>query len=325
MNYSKDFLVSLYRKLLVIRCVEESFVEPILKRDILGPVHLYSGEEAIAVGVCANLNDNDKVFGTHRSHGHFLAKGGSLSKLVAEVYCRSDGASRGCGGSMHLIDTGKGFFGAVPIVGGTISLALGAALASYIKNDGSIAVAFFGDGAAGEGVLYESINFASVLKLPIIFICENNFYSTHMPIREIRNSSTIYETAAAFNIRSETEDGNDILKVFELSKSAVKDCREGNGPVFLEFSTYRFRGHVGPDDNIQGTHTDIRPAEEITMWKEKDPIARFEQYLIDNKILKQDELKSIQDTINQTVKEVHSCAKFSQWPNKEDVTTHVFK
>ncbi|MBP7738933.1 MAG: thiamine pyrophosphate-dependent dehydrogenase E1 component subunit alpha [Spirochaetes bacterium] len=325
MDYTKDFLVSLYQKLLEIRYVEDSFINPIIDKEILCPVHLYTGEEAIAVGVIANLNDKDKVFGTHRSHGHFLAKGGSLKKLVAEVYCRSTGASKGRGGSMHLIDTKKGFLGAVPIVGGTISLALGAALASHIKNDGTVAVAFFGDGAAGEGVLYESINFASVHKLPLIFICENNLYSTHMPIREIRNSNTIYETAASFNIRAEIEDGNDVLNVYEISNKAINQCREGNGPVFLEFSTYRYRGHVGPDDNIQGTHTDIRPESEIDEWKKRDPINVFENYLKKNGVVDIDELQLINNLVMKLVDEAHAEAKSSPWPAQEELSEHVFK
>jgi acetoin:2,6-dichlorophenolindophenol oxidoreductase subunit alpha len=324
MDYSKDFLLSMYIKLLEIRYTEESFVEPIINNEIRCPVHLYSGEEAIAVGVIENLDNNDKVFGTHRSHGHFIAKGGSIEGLIAEVYCRSTGVSKGHGGSMHLIDPSKGFMGAAPIVGGTISLALGAALASYIREDNSVAVAFFGDGAAGEGVLYESINFAAVKKLPIIFVCENNSYSTHMHIRDIRNSDTIYETAASFNIRSEIEDGNDLLKVYELTKSAVKDCREGKGPVFLEFQTYRYRGHVGPDDNVQGTHTDIRPKEEIKAWKDRDPLLLFEKYLTEMNI-SNSELSEIKEKIFDKIKKIHSDAKSGQWPDSKEINNYVFK
>jgi len=320
----KDTLVSLYRLMLIIRAVEESFINPILNKDILCPVHLYSGEEAIAVGVCSSLNDNDKVFGTHRSHGHFLAKGGSLDELVAEVYCKRQGASGGFGGSMHLLDTARGFMGAVPIVGGTISLALGAALASYIKGDNSVGVAFFGDGAAGEGVLYESINFASVHKLPLLFVCENNSYSTHMNIRQIRNSTTIYETAASFNITSILEDGNDVLKVYEAANRAVRDCREGKGPVFLECTTYRYRGHVGPDDNIQGVHTDIRPADEIEAWKRKDPLVRLESYLIDYGIALPDEIAEIKMKTEKKVHSAHEKARESAWPRKEEILNNVY-
>ena len=179
MNYSKSLLEKLYRIMVRIRFCEESFVQPILAREVLCPCHLYSGEEAIAVGICASLNDEDYVFGNHRSHGHYLAKGGGMNQLVAEIYTRETGCSGGRGGSMHLIDVEKGMLGSAPIVAGTISLAMGAALASSIRKDNRVTVSFFGDGATGEGVLYESLNFAALKKLPIIFACENNFYATH--------------------------------------------------------------------------------------------------------------------------------------------------
>jgi len=178
MNYQVDLLESLLNNMLKIRLCEEEFVDPILSGEIKCPVHLCSGEEAVAVGVCANLTGNDYIFGNHRSHGHFLAKGGKIEKLIAEVFCKDSGCSRGRGGSMHLIDPAIGMLGSAPIVAGTISLAVGAALASKIRNDGNVAVAFFGDGSSNEGVLFESLNLAAVNKAPVIFVCENNFYSS---------------------------------------------------------------------------------------------------------------------------------------------------
>ncbi len=173
-QYPKKFLLDLYRQMVRIRVCEESFVEPILRKEILCPVHLYSGEEAIAVGVCAALKKEDYVFGTHRSHGHYLAKGGSLKELVAEVYCKETGCAKGRGGSMHILAPEVGMMGAAPIVAGTISLAMGAALAASIRHEERIAVSFFGDGAAGEGVLCEAINFAALHCLPLLLVCENN-------------------------------------------------------------------------------------------------------------------------------------------------------
>jgi acetoin:2,6-dichlorophenolindophenol oxidoreductase subunit alpha len=179
MRYSKKLLKNLYKRMILIRICEESFVEPILSDEVRCPCHLYSGEEAVATGICASLTDRDYIFGNHRSHGHYLAKGGGLKELVAEIYCRESGCSCGRGGSMHLIDPEKGVLGVAPIVAGTVSLALGAALASSIRRDDRVTVSFFGDGATGEGVLYESLNFAALKKLPIIFVCENNLYATH--------------------------------------------------------------------------------------------------------------------------------------------------
>ncbi len=195
-KYPKAFLRDLYKTMLRIRVCEESFVDPILKGEIKCPVHLYTGEEAVATGVCANLDNKDYVFGGHRSHGHYLAKGGDMKRMVAEIYGKETGCAKGRGGSMHIVDTKVGMMGAVPIVAGTVSIATGSALASKIRKEKRVAVSFFGDGAVGEGVLHESLNFAALKKLPIIFACENNFYSTHMPIREIRpNSKEIHELA----------------------------------------------------------------------------------------------------------------------------------
>jgi len=324
-NYTKAFLQKLYMMMVRIRLCEESLIEPILDGNIKTPCHLYSGEEAIATGVCAALNDEDYVFGNHRSHGHYLAKGGSMPEMVAEIFCKETGCARGRGGSMHLVDLAKGMLGAAPIVAGTIPLALGAALASLIRRDERVTVSFFGDGATGEGVLYESLNFATLHKLPIIFACENNSYSTHMHIRECRAHNNIYELGNSFCIESHRTDGNDILKVYESAKKAVDTCRNGRGPVFLEFTTYRLRGHVGPDDNIQGSHTDIRPKEEIKLWERKDPIKRFERLLLKNKILAKEEIAGIHHQLEQEVAESHEFAKNSRYPGINELTKYVFK
>jgi len=325
MAYSKDFYISLLTCMLKIRICEESLVDPILQGEIKCPCHLYSGQEAIAAGVCSNLTKDDVVFGTHRSHGHYLAKGGDLNALIAEIYCKDKGCARGRGGSMHLIQPEIGFMGAAPIVAGTISLALGAGLAFHIQDKNNVAVASFGDGAAGEGVLYEAINFAAIHKLPVIFVCENNFYSTHMPIHEIRNSNVIFDTAGPFKVKSYREDGNDVIAVHESTRMAVEACRKGDGPVFLEFTTYRLRGHVGPDDNIQGCHTDIRPPEEIEAWRKKDPIKRFKKFLLDSKIISLEEIKTIEDEIKCEVEEAHVAARSANYPNPKEIAYYVFK
>jgi len=323
-NYPQDVLVSLYGRMLRIRLCEESFVEPILAGEIRTPCHLYSGEEAVAVGICAALTDRDYVFGSHRSHGHFLAKGGSMREMAAEIFCRETGCCRGRGGSMHLIAPEVGMLGAAPIVAGTISLAMGAALATAIRKDGRVSVSFFGDGATGEGVLYECLNFAALKKLPMIFVCENNLYATHMPIQECRVERDICEIARPFGIESRRIDGNDVLAVYEAGRDAVEACRKGEGPVFLECLTYRFRGHVGPDDNIQGTHTDIRPQEEIDLWLKEDPIKRFEQYLLSNGHITEEGLDKIRNEIQREVAEAHAFARQSAPPAFEELQKYVF-
>ena len=324
-KYSKEFLRQLYRTMLRIRYLEESFIEPILNKDVHCPVHLYSGEEAVAAGICASLNETDYIFGNHRSHGHFLAKGGSMSELTAEIYCKETGCSRGRGGSMHLIDPDVGMLGAAPIVAGTISLALGAALAASIRKDNRVAVCFFGDGATGEGVLYESLNFAALKKLPIIFVCENNLYATHMPVRECRVENSIYKIAEPFFIESRAIDGNDVLKVYEAGQKAIDKCRAGKGPVFLECLTYRFRGHVGPDDNIQGSHTDIRPKDEVEAWLQKDPIKLFKSYLSQNNLVDEETLDETRREVQSEVDDAHIFAKNSPMPDRRELTRDVYK
>ncbi|HPW37494.1 MAG TPA: thiamine pyrophosphate-dependent dehydrogenase E1 component subunit alpha [Syntrophorhabdus sp.] len=324
MTLPKDILRDLYKTMIIIRFFEESLVEPILKREIHTPCHLCSGQEAVAVGLCKALSKDDYIFGNHRSHGHFLAKGGSLKALAAEIYCREAGCSRGRGGSMHLIDPTVGMLGSAPIVAGTISLAVGAALASSIRKDGRISASFFGDGATGEGVLYESMNFAALKKLPIIFACENNLYATHMPIRECRVNRSICKIAESFGIENYEVDGNDVLQVYDMAKKAVGVCREGNGPVFIEFLTYRYRGHVGPDDNIHGFHTDIRPREELAHWLEKDPIQRLERFIRESHIMDEQELQSLKREAGEEVRDAKSYAESSARPRTEEITNYVF-
>ena len=324
-KYSKEFLRQLYETMVRIRLCEESFIEPILKGEVRCPVHLYSGEEAIAAGVCAALSETDYVFGTHRSHGHYLAKGGGMNGLVAEIYGKESGCSKGRGGSMHLIEPEKGVMGAAPIVAGTISLAVGAALGSRIRGEKRVSVGFFGDGATGEGVLYESLNFAALKKLPVLLFCENNFYSTHMPIRECRPADDIAEIGKPFGISSFKLDGNDVLEVYEASQKAVEACRNGTGPVFMECVTYRLRGHVGPDDNIQGSHTDIRPKEEIEEWRKKDPVVNFERFLLINDTLQKEDIEETRQEAEREVEEAHLFAENSPYPKESDLGKYVFK
>lgn len=324
-KYSKEFLVNLYRTMLRIRLCEESLIEPIIKGEVKCPCHLCSGQEAVATGVCAALDKEDYIFGNHRSHGHYIAKGGEVPALLAEIYGKETGCSKGRGGSMHLIDIKNGVLGTVPIVAGTISLAVGAALSSSIRKDRRVTVSFFGDGATGEGVLYESLNLASLKRLPIIFACENNFYSTHMPISECRPKNNIFEIGKHFCIDSYGVDGNDVLEVYETAKKAVERCRKGKGPVFIEFITYRLRGHVGADDNVQGTHTDIRPEKEIKEWMKKDPVKRFENFLMRNKILDKNGLVVIRKEIEEEIKTAYEFAKKSSYPEEDEVLKYVFK
>lgn len=244
--------------------------------------------------------------------------------MLAEIYTKETGCCRGRGGSMHLIAPETGFMGSAPIIAQTTALAVGAALANSIKKNGRIAVTFFGDGAVGEGIIYECLNFAALKKLPVVFVCENNLYSTHLPVSECRPDVPLYEIARPFGIEAAQVDGNDVLKVFEAAVKAVSHCRSGAGPYFIESLTYRMRGHVGPDDNIQGEHTDIRPKSEIEEWRKKDPILKFENYLRQEGICTFDELAAIKKEIESEVSEAQDFARNSPSPDANDLQNYVF-
>ena len=318
-------LETMYRTMLRIRCCEEGFVDPILAGEIHCPVHLSSGQEACAVGVGHALKRQDLVFGTHRSHGHYLAKGGDLRKMVAEVFCRETGCARGRGGSMHLVDVDVGLVGAAPIVAGTVPLAVGAALGIALRQDRAAAVAFFGDGALGEGTVYESMNLAAVLRLPVLFVCENNLYSTHLHVGECRLRPKVADAGESLGVPGVSVDGNDVLAVHAAARRARARAVRGSGPSFLELRTYRFRGHVGPDDNIQGQHVDIRPPEELERWRKRDPIPRFERYLRRSCGLTSARLAAIQTEIETEVADAFAFARRSPFPRLGEFEEHVFR
>jgi pyruvate dehydrogenase E1 component alpha subunit len=315
----------MYRQMLRIRYTEEGFVEPVVSGEIRCPVHLSSGQEAAAVGVGLALRREDCLFGTHRSHGHYLAKGGDLKGLVGEVFCRETGCARGHGGSMHVIDPSVGMIGAAPIVAGTVSLAVGAALGAVIRRQKAVAVSCFGDGAMGEGAVWESMNLAAVLRLPVMFVCENNYYSTHMPIRECRVRPAIADSGETLGVPGVAVDGNDVVAVYRAAVRARRRCVAGRGPVLLELKTYRFRGHVGPDDNIQGQHTDIRPAAEIARWKRRDPLVRFARYLQTTAGFSKARLEKIENTARREVDEAFTFARTSVFPDVKEFAKHVFR
>lgn len=322
---ARALLAEMYRMMLRIRYTEEGFVQPVIDGEIRCPVHLSTGQEAAAAGVGLALEPRDVVFGSHRSHGHHLAKGGDLKGLVAEVFCRETGCAHGRGGSMHVIDPAAGMIGAAPIVAGTVPLAVGAALGVVIRREKTVAVACFGDGAMGEGTVWESMNLAAVLRLPVLFVCENNYYSTHMPIRECRVRPSIADSGETLGVPGVAVDGNDVLAVYRAASDARRHCVSGKGPVLLELKTYRLRGHVGPDDNIQGQRTDIRPREEVERWKRRDPIRRFARLLEARAGFSPARLKTIDDGARTEVQEAFALARRSAFPETMEHARHVFR
>ena len=264
-------LSALYRCMLRIRRVEEAFAQRYAEQEMRCPMHLCIGEEAIAAGVCAPLTSEDSVFGNHRSHGHYLAKGGDLNGMVAELYGKSTGCCGGRGGSMHLIDIKAGFLGAVPIVGATIPLAVGAAWAAKIRKTDQVSVVFFGDGCFEEGVMHESMNFSALKQLPVIFVCENNGMSCFTPLNIRQPDRPIHGIAAAHGWRVHTGDGNNVQTVVNRADEAITRARRGEGPQFLEFQTNRWMGHVGhtPDDALG-----YRPNETAEYRQNRCPLKR---------------------------------------------------
>lgn len=256
--------------MLRIRRVEEAIAIRYAEQEMRCPMHLCIGQEAIAAGVCAAMAADDRVFSNHRAHGHYLAKGGDLNAMLAELYGRATGCCGGRGGSMHLIDLAAGFMGSTPIVGGTVPLAVGSAWASSLLQDTKVTVVFFGDGCFEEGVVHESMNFAALHRLPVVFVCENNGFSVYTKRLERQPSRPIHRVAEAHGLAARVGNGNDVEEVLALAREAIDGARRGLGPQFLEFSTYRWREHCGPDfdDALQ-----YRSAVEIEAGIKDCPIA----------------------------------------------------
>lgn len=315
-------LRSLYVVMLKIRKFEERVAELLVAEEIKCPTHLCIGQEAVATGVCASLRRADYVFSTHRSHGHYIAKGGDIKALMAELYGKATGCARGKGGSMHLASPDVGLPGSAAIVAGTIPLAVGAALAFAMQKRDTVSVAFFGEGAVGEGVFYESLNFAALKKLPVVFVCENNLYSTHMPISACLADTNIYKKAEPFNMPGARVDGNNVVEVFTVAKKAIEDARRGQGPTLIECMTYRWRGHVGPDYDLD---KGLRNQEELDYWMKRCPVKALEESLLRCNIVSESEKLQIYESIEKEIKEAIVFARESRYPEERELLSDVFK
>ena len=285
------------------------------------PIHLCIGQEAIAVGVCANLSKKDYISSNHRSHGHYLAKGGDLKGLIAELYCRETGCSRGRGGSMHLVDTSVGHMGSSSIVGGGIPIGTGLALAIHMKKQNRVSVVFLGDGAADEGVLYESINFAILKKLPVIYIYENNQFSVCSHISARQAGEIIFHATPPDYMFTKTVDGNAVLEVYEATREAVLRARNGQGPSFIECKTYRIRGHAGAGSDVK---LGYRSAEEISFWESKCPVTTFCEELLKKGLITQNDIQDMEKDIDLEIDEAFHFAQESPLPRGKDLPLYLF-
>ncbi len=322
MKMDKELIHSLFYEMLRIRLVEEKIADLYPEQEMRCPIHLCIGEEAIAVGVCANLKNEDIVMSNHRSHGHYLSKGGDLKALIAELYGKSTGCSKGRGGSMHLIDLSVNFLGSTAIVGGTIPVAVGAAFGSKLQNkDGTVTVVFFGDGAVEEGVVHESLNFASLKNLPILFVCENDLYSVYTHISNRQPPRQIYSLAKAHGMKAYQGDGNDVIGIYEMTKKAIKGIKQGKGPVFVEFLTYRWREHCGPCyDNDLGYRTEI----EFKNWAARCPLETLKQEMLNDGVISNNQIKLMMEKIRNEIDEAISFAKSSPFPDKGTLARNVY-
>nr|WP_163256905.1 pyruvate dehydrogenase (acetyl-transferring) E1 component subunit alpha [Clostridium sporogenes] len=308
----------MYKTMLKIRKFEQVAMNTFAEGKIPGFVHLYIGEEAVATGVCANLKDSDYITSTHRGHGHILAKGGDLKFMMAELFGKATGYCKGKGGSMHIADATKGILGANGIVGAGHNIAVGAGLSAQYRETDQVCVCFFGDASTNQGTFHESLNMASVWKLPVVFVCENNLYGISMSQDRHQAIKDVADRGVAYNVPGIVVDGNDVFAVYEAAEEAIKRAREGKGPTLIECKTYRHRGHFEGDPCV------YKPTEEQEEWLAKDPIPRFEKYLVENEILTEQKLKEVQSKVESEIDEAVDFANNSPYPELESVLEDVY-
>lgn len=314
-------LLAMYEMILRIRKVEEKIVDVYPEQEMRCPTHLSIGEEAVAVGVCTVLRQNDQIFSTHRCHAHYLAKGGDIRRMFAELYGKKTGCTGGKGGSMHLTEESIGMMGTSAVVGASIPVAVGAALAFAMQGTDRMAVAFFGDAGVEQGVFHESLNFAALRRLPVLFVCENNFYATQTPIAKRQAQDNIFKRGEIYAILGERLDGNDVLAVYLAARKAVERCRRGQGPTLLECRTYRWREHVGPNYDWD---LGYRTKEEVTEWMAKCPVEGWRKRLLQAKIATEAELQLIAAKIDEEVELALALAKADPFPSEADLFENVF-
>jgi pyruvate dehydrogenase E1 component alpha subunit len=314
----REKLIDMYRRMQLIRRFEYTVKDLFARAVIIGALHLYVGQEAVAVGAISNLRPDDYVMSTHRGHGHLIARGADVNRMMAELYGKEDGLCKGKGGSMHMADMKLHVF-AQPVVAGGVPLAVGAALASKMSKKDGVALAFFGDGASNQGSTHESMNLASIWKLPVVFICENNQYAESTAASYAVAGGSVAKRGAGYSIPSETVDGMDVLAVYKAVNEAVGRARRGEGPSLLECVTYRYEGHEEGDP-----WETYRTKQEVEEWKKRDPITNFGQYLVKTQIANEKDLESIRADVERTISNAISYAEKSPLTNLEEAMKDVF-
>lgn len=321
-KYEPPFVRSLFKTILRIRVIEDEVAAHYHEDKMKTPVHLAIGQEAVPAGCCAALTPSDHVYCGHRTHGVYLAKGGDLNAMMSEFHCKANGCCGSRGGSMHLLDKSVGMMGSSAIVAGIIPIATGAALAAQMKRDSKVTAVFIGDAAVEEGAAWESMNFAALKKLPILYCCENNFYSVCSPL-EVRQPEgvSIYRKAEAFGLYAEAVDGNNVIQVYEATQRAVEWIRSGRGPAFIEAYTYRWKGHHGGEDD---TKLGYRSFDEVAEWKQYDPVAMLETVLLEKGWMTKAEVEQLRAAILSETNAAFQHALNSPEPSSDELLTHVY-
>lgn len=317
MEISKDKLKEMYQKMLLVRKFEEKVAYFFSMGMVHGTTHLYIGEEATAIGACCALDETDLITSTHRGHGHCIGKGIDLNRMMAELFGKSTGYCKGKGGSMHIADLERGNLGANGVVGGGISIAVGAALTTKMKKIERVVLCFFGDGAANQGIFHESLNLASIWKLPVIFLCENNQYGMSMPVKRHVNIKDIAVRASAYGMIGKTVNGNDVMEVYTTVLEAKEYVQE-HGPILIVANTYRISGHSKSDANV------YRTKEEINEWKKKCPIIAMRKYLEGNNIFSPTELDAIERQAAEDIEKAVEFAQNSPYPSLDTILEDVY-
>jgi TPP-dependent pyruvate/acetoin dehydrogenase alpha subunit len=322
MSLSKEFTHTLLERMKLIRFVEEGIAERYAAGTMRCPTHLSIGQEAAAAGVAVALTHEDLAVSTHRAHAHYLAKGGNIKAMLAEIYGKAAGCCGGRGGSMHLIDRSVGFMGSTAIVGNSIPLGVGLGLSLQLKKSKNISVTYFGDGAIEEGAFYESVNFAVVRNLPVLFLCENNMYSVYSPL-SVRQPAgrEIYKMVKALGIRTALANGNDIEDTYKATLAAIESIKNNGGPFFLELTTYRWREHCGP---AYDNHIGYRTKEEFEEWQKKDPIAAYEKVLLERGDVTAADIQAMDNRILSEVNADFEFAETAPFPEEEFAYTGIY-
>ena len=318
---NKNLLKNIFLKSLFIRRIEEQIAKKYSEQEMRCPVHLSIGQELQAVTICSVLTKQDIIFSNHRSHAHYLSKGCSPEKMICELYGKKNGCLNGRGGSMHLQDISKNFFGSLPIVGSGLALAAGTAFAQKRNKKNSISAVFLGDGTMEEGIVHETMNFSSIFKIPLLFICENNFYSIFTHLKDRQPNSDMTRFAKAHNIKSANVNSFEISKLINISREAVQYVRKNKKPFFLQINTYRFLEHCGPNND---DYINYRPKKEINFWKEKDPLILLNNIILKNKILTLNNLKKIEHDYNLKINKIFTFAKNSEFPIPNEAGINVY-